>query len=199
MNFEQIKIFGTFISKDYSVDLLNLLLDYKSISSSEAASRIGLHIKTVQEFFEGMTEAGILEKEEVFEKKRPYFRYALKSRKFVFEFDFSTLQLDRKKNTSLSEMKIKEKRNSGLTFTAARDGDYLSSCSVMLGKGRDRKEKKINLTKSQGAFLYKLPFPDADPVKVNILIEEAGISKEYEQEIMNIVEYLNDLNAIELL
>ena len=71
MDFKQAAILGSFISKDYAEDLFRLLATYSSISVSEAASRLNLHIKTVQDFMEALFDLGILDREEVYEKKRP--------------------------------------------------------------------------------------------------------------------------------
>ena len=83
--FEKIRLFGSAISKDYAPDLLSLLYLYKDISASEAASRLGMHIRTIQEFFDTLHGAGIVQKQEVFESKRPYFRYRLLSNKINIE------------------------------------------------------------------------------------------------------------------
>ena len=56
MDFDKIKLVSGYIAKDYSKDLLRLLYLYKDVSASEAASRLGLHIRTVQEFFDAMVE-----------------------------------------------------------------------------------------------------------------------------------------------
>ena len=50
MDFKKAALLGTYISKDYAEDVFKLLVNYKSISASEAASRLNLHIKTAQDF-----------------------------------------------------------------------------------------------------------------------------------------------------
>ena len=55
---------GSCLSKEYAENLFRLLVTYESISASEAASRLGLHIKTVQDFLEALAEVEILGKEE---------------------------------------------------------------------------------------------------------------------------------------
>ena len=77
MDFRNAAKLGTYLSKDYAEDFFGLLVNYQDISASEAVSRLGLHIRTAQDFLEAMASLGILEKEEVYEKKRPYFRYSL--------------------------------------------------------------------------------------------------------------------------
>ena len=68
MNFKTAARLGAFISKDYAREFFALLLSYQDISASEAASRLGLHIRTAQEFLEGLTELDILSRQEVYEK-----------------------------------------------------------------------------------------------------------------------------------
>ena len=53
----KIALLGSLLSKKYARDLLRLLKVYQDISSSEAASRLNLHVQTVQEFLEGLVEA----------------------------------------------------------------------------------------------------------------------------------------------
>ena len=77
MEFKNAARLGALISKDYAEDFFRLLVNYQDISASEAASRLSLHIKTAQDFLDNLTELEITKKAEVFEKKRPYFRYTL--------------------------------------------------------------------------------------------------------------------------
>lgn len=70
----------------FSTFSLNKLM-YKTISTSEATSRLNLHIKTAQDFLEGLEALGIVSKEEVFKKKRPYFRYTLIEERIRIEID----------------------------------------------------------------------------------------------------------------
>ena len=91
MDFKQAALLGSYISKDYAEDLFRLLANYSSISASEAASRLNLHIKTVQDFMEAMYELGFLQREEVYEGKRPYFRYTLSSNHILMDLDLAPL------------------------------------------------------------------------------------------------------------
>ncbi len=75
MKFETAARLGAIISKDYAEDFFKLLVNYQDISASEAASRLSLHIRTAQDFLDSLTELELVKKTEVFEKKRPYYRY----------------------------------------------------------------------------------------------------------------------------
>ena len=59
MEFETAAKLGTLLSKSYAQPMFELLVTYRDISSSEAASRLNLHIRTVQDFLESLTELGI--------------------------------------------------------------------------------------------------------------------------------------------
>ena len=52
MKLEEASKFGTYISKSFTKDMFRLLMNYRDISASEAASRLGIHIQTVQDFLE---------------------------------------------------------------------------------------------------------------------------------------------------
>ncbi|MBT3207300.1 MAG: hypothetical protein HN704_03245 [Bacteroidetes bacterium] len=197
MNFKEAAILGSFISKEHAEPLFKLLVNYRNISSSEAASRLNLHIRTVQDFMEAMTIVGILEKEEVYEKKRPYFRYSLKRRKITMEIDLDTLF---EKNQLLNgfEKKIREKKNAGARFSLARNSQYFSSVAIWIGTGRQPKERKISLTIAQGNFLYNLPFPSAETQSIYDIIKKAEIDKEHASEILDIVELLVEYEVIEM-
>ena len=88
MTFKKIALICNYLSKDYAEAVFRLLLTHHNLSASEAASRLDLHIRTVQEFLEVMAEFDILNKEEVFERKRPYFRYSIKKKEINFSLDF---------------------------------------------------------------------------------------------------------------
>ena len=187
---------GTYISKDYAEDLFRLLTNYKDISASEAASRLDLHIKTAQEFMEAMASLDILEKEEVYEKKRPYFRYSLKKKRITMDIDLTSLIKKQGPEGDLNR-KIKEKKNTGVRFAAARDNRSISSVTIWIGKGRKRKERKISLTLPQGMFLYHLPFPTAGYLSIAQIMEKAQVDQSFTNEILDIVDLLEKYQVIE--
>ena len=196
MDFKKAAILGSYISKDYAESLFRLLVTYQSISASEAASRLDLHIKTVQDFLEAMSELGILTKEEVAEKKRPYFRYTLKTRKIKMEIDLSRLFGENQPQGRLSSL-IREKKDAGARFAVSRDNQYISNVYIWIGEGRERKERKINLSLPQGRFLFYLPFPSADFETVAAIMQKAGINGNHTSEIIDIVEALIEFGVIE--
>jgi DNA-binding Lrp family transcriptional regulator len=196
MDFKQAAILGSFISKEYAEDLFRLLATYSSISASEAASRLNLHIKTVQDFMEAMFELGILEREEVYEKKRPYYRYTLKLKKISMELDLSTLYPKENSDERTSIM-IREKKNAGVRFTTSRDNQYISNIAIWTGQGRDRTERKINLSIPQGRFLFHLPFPSAEFQSIGKIMQKADVDSSNISEVLDIVDALIGLGVIE--
>jgi predicted transcriptional regulator len=198
MDFKQAAILGQYLSKDYAESIFGLLVSYHNISASEAASRLSLHIRTVQGFLEAMYSLDILEKEEVYEKKRPYFRYRLKKMKISMEIDLNTLLSNQSANNELS-LKIRESKNSGAKFSTARNGPYFSNISIWIGEGREVKERKINLTVAQGTFLYNLPFPGAEFKSISEIMKLASINEQHVSEIIDIVKVLRDFKVIESL
>ncbi|QIA07068.1 HVO_A0114 family putative DNA-binding protein [Draconibacterium halophilum] len=198
MNFEDAARFGTYISKNYSKDIFRLLNNYRDISASEAASRLGMHIQTVQDFLEAMASLGIVSKKETIERKRPYFRYTLEKQKIAFEIDLLE-ELRNFGDRSLEQSKIREKRNAGVRFSLARNGQYFSNLAIWVGKGRERSEKKINLTTAQGKFLYNLPFPDGEHLSLEEIRVKAGVEPEHMPEIKDLVEDLIQYKVIEVI
>jgi predicted ArsR family transcriptional regulator len=198
MKFEEAARFGTYISKSFAKDIFRLLNNYRDISASEAASRLGMHIQTVQDFLEAMADLGILSKKEAVERKRPYYRYSLKTHKIAFEIDLLH-ELKPEKEDAWDEKKIREKKNAGVRFTLARNGQYFSNVAISIGKGRQRSEKKINLTTAQGKFLYNLPFPDGEHLTLEEIRVKAGVETEQMPEIKDLVEELVQNKVIELL
>jgi len=196
MDFKTAAIFGGYISKDHAEPLFRLLLNYQDISASEAASRLGLHIRTVQEFLEAMAGIGIIERKEVIEKKRPYNRYRLIKTRIDFSLDLSAV-LDISQPARQLNRKIRERKNAGARFTTARYDQWISNVVIWIGEGRERKERKINLTVPQGKFLFHLPFPNAAPMRITHIMEKAGINQEHASEIMDIVNLLEGYRVVE--
>jgi len=196
MDFMTISRISTLLSKTFAGDLFKLLVIYRDISASEAASRLDLHIKTAQDFLEELFSLDIVEKNEVYEKKRPYFRYSLKKKKLRFEVDFSVLYNSDKEESKLKQ-KIRERINSGAMFTTSGNNSLISSVTVFTGEGRKRKERKINLTLSQGKFFYHLPFPNAEFKTIKEIMKKADIEESLTSEIIDIVEVMKEFNVIE--
>jgi hypothetical protein len=197
MDFKTAAQLSSYVSKDYAEDFFKLLVNYQNISASEAASRLSLHIRTAQDFLDGLAGLEIVTKEEVHEKKRPYFRYTLNTNKIAIEVDLSSFEKENP-GEGLSRL-IREKQNSSSNFTIARSGDYFSAITIWEGEGREQKERKISLTTPQGKFLFHLPFPQSKPLTISEIIEKAQIDAEYSSEIQNIVDELDALGVIEFL
>ena len=197
MDFKQAAILGSCISKDYAEDLFALLAIYKNISASEAASRLNLHIKTVQDFLEDLYSLKIVEREEVYEGKRPYFRYNLMVRQVVMNVDLTHLFPEGNKDEDRLKLCIREKQNSGVRFTTSRSNDYISNIVIWTGEGRNREERKINLSIPQGKFLFHLPFPTAEPQAIGSLIMKAGLDGSNIPEIIDIVNVLAEFGVVE--
>jgi predicted transcriptional regulator len=191
---EEITQLCTYLSRPYALDALQLLVNYRDLAASELSSRLRLHIRTMQEFLEGLTSLGVLTKEEVYEKKRPYYRYQLAVEKIGFSFDLNAL----KQETQMDqEHKIRESQAGKAKFTVARSDSYISNVVIYKGEGRDRDEQKINLTMPQGKFLFHLPFPNAQFMGISEIMEKAGLTEEVLPEINDLVAVLIENGVIE--
>jgi ribosomal protein S25 len=187
MDFKTASQWGSIISKDYAENFLKLLVIYKDISASEAASRLNLHISTAQDFLEGLNALGIVVKKEAMEKKRPYFRYSLKKKSVTISIDFASLY-DKQAYQDRLKWRIREKKNSGALFKTFSKTDFISTVHFFAGKGRSRIERKISLTQNQGKFLHHLPFPTEPFLSVADIIEKAKIEGSSIPEILDIVD-----------
>ncbi len=188
---------SAYLSKDYSADFFKLLVNYQDISASEAASRLSLHIRTAQDFLDGLAALGIVNKTEVHEKKRPYFRYNLTTQKIKLEVDLNEFAKENP-GEGLARL-VREMKDVGANFSVARSGDYFSSVTIWEGDGRERKVHKISLTTPQGKFLFHLPFPQARPLTIADVMENAGVESDYSTEIQDIVDELARLGVIEII
>jgi predicted transcriptional regulator len=197
MEFEEVSKIANFLSRDYAADFLRLLVVYKTISASEAASLLEIHIKTAQDFLDGLVEIGILKKEQVFERKRPYFRYTLIKSKICIETDFSTLY-DITGEKEKLKWKIREKNKAPIVFTPAASGQKIASVTLITGEGRKRKERKISITETQGKFLFYLPFPTEPHLDISTILEKAGLEKTCIPEILDILELLKKNKLIDI-
>ena len=197
MDFREVSQISAFLAKNYAEDLFKLLVKYRDISASQAASRLELHVKTTQHFLEGLNALGIVEKKEVYEKKRPYFRYKLKKRKLTIDIDLSSLydpEVEKKK----LRHGIRERKDSGAILSTSGSGNSISTVTISTGKGRNLKERRIRLTSCQGKFLYHLPLPGADAMSITKIMEKSDIDVSCIPEILDIVEVLEEYGVIEI-
>ncbi len=196
MDFKTTSRLGAILAKEYAEDFFKLLVIYKDISASEAASRLNLHISTAQDFLEGLIAQDIVSKREVFEKKRPYFRYTLKKKKVTLSVDLKTLY-DNQAQQERLKWKIREKKDSGTIFKTFSKSNYISSVHFFIGQGRSRLENKITLTKNQGQFLFYLPFPTEPYLSVASIVKKAQIEESAIPEVLDIIDALLKHNVIE--
>jgi predicted transcriptional regulator len=197
MEYQKAAKIGTILAKDYAEDLFKLLVNYQDISASEAASRLNLHIRTAQDFLDSLAELEIVSKTEVFEKKRPYYRYSLAKKEITLEVDLS--QYEKEHSAEGMEQLIRERKENGANFAVSRSGDAFNSVTIWIGDGREREEQKISLTTPQGQFLFHLPFPGSRPLSIGKIMDKAGLEEGYITEIQDIVEELIRLHVIESL
>ena len=193
--YETAQHLAALIAKDYSREFFTLLVLYRDISASEAAARLGLHIKTAQDFLEGLEKAGIVQKREALEKKRPYYRYSLKEKTIRIQLNLDGLSDPENLSTRLT-WEIRERKNSGALFKEGR-GERISAVHVFQGKGRGRTERRFGLTESQGRFLFHLPFPTEPPQRVDDIFKKTGLDGGYLPEVLDIVDVLMDFRIIE--
>lgn len=197
MDFRTAAAIGACLARDYAEDVFDLLATYQDVSASEAASRLGLHVRTAQDFLEALAAVGIVARREVYEKKRPYFRYALTTTRLVIDLDLG--QIRRPHTADDLRRRIREKADSGTRFSVARSGDRISQVTSWTGEGRERKEHRISLTDPQGLFLYHLPFPRAEPLGIADILRRAGVSEDLAPEVLDLVDVLARHDAIEVL
>lgn len=195
MEFKKATKLAGLLAKGYAENFLKLLVNYKDISASEAASRLNLHINTAKEFLDGLEPFGIVSKKEVYEKKRPYFRYTLEVSEISVNIDLAD---SGKENGDVSlAWEIKESKNPDARFSVGKNNKCISNVVIWSGKGREKRERKISLTTPQGQFLYHLPFPDADFLSISEIMDRSGVDKSYLPEIHDIVELLERYDVIE--
>jgi len=197
-DFQKAARLGACLSKDYAQDLFRLMVNYRDISASEAASRLNIHIRTAQDFLETLAELGILDKQEVYERKRPYFRYTLKQAKISLEVNLESLFSNRGGDIQLDRA-IRERKSGGAKFSTARDGQQIASVTTWSGRGRDRQERKISLTTAQGQFLYHLPFPTAAYLTIAEIMKKAGVNNKNKGEIIDLVGVLEEHGVVEIM
>lgn len=198
MDFKRAAKLGSLISKPYAEDFFELLVNYQDISASEAASRLDLHIRTAQDFLDALESLDVVSKLEVSEGKRPYFRYTLQKYKISLEIDLAAYS-HKKDILGIQKQKIREKKKADARFSLARDNNSISNVSIWMGDGRQRKERRINLTTYQGKFLYNLPFPTADHLSVSEIMKKSELEDTHLPEIIDIIELLYRYNVIEIL
>lgn len=185
---------SSLLAKNYAQEIFTLLVNYQDISASEVAARLDLHIKTAQDFLDGLAELGIVEKTEVIEKVRPYFRYNLAVRRIAIDIDLETIKVMPAED--YLSIKIREAENSGARYSMGRSEEAFSSVIIWSGTGRERSERRLKLTTAQGRFLYHLPFPKAEPLTIAEIMHKAGLEPAAANEILDIVQLLQGYGVI---
>lgn len=195
-DFESAQHLAALVAKDYAREFLRLLVVYHDISASEAAARLGIHVKTAQDFLEGLEQAGVLSKHEAAEKKRPYFRYTLEEPLIRINIDLKALY-DAGLESRDQRRRIRERKDSGALFKEGRGG-RITAVHVYEGEGRARVERRLGLTETQGRFLYYLPFPTEDPQRVTGICRKAKIPTDSLPEILDLVRVLVKHGVLEI-
>ncbi len=195
-DFKTAAILGACLAREYAPGVFRLLAAYRSLSASEAAARLELHVQTAQDFLEALAGLGIVVKEEVYEGKRPYFRYSLQTLRLRLEIDLAVTFAPPPDRTAAWGL-IRERKNSGARFSAGRDKASIRSVAVWAGDRRSGRERKISLNEPQGHFLFHLPFPTAEPAGVDAIMKQAGVETAAEDEVFDLLDWLEEHGVIE--
>jgi len=198
IDFQSVSRLATLISRSFAEDFFRLLTVYEDISASESASLLDLHIKTAQDFLEGLVAEGIAEKKEVSQGKRPHYRYKLINTEINLKLNLNQF-LEKTSLVEYKYLKIREKRNSRTIFTTGSGTDMISSITLITGEGRKKKERKINITDRQGKFLFYLPFPTSKHEEIKHIYKKSGLDRKFMPEILDLVDILLDFKVIEAL
>lgn len=209
-DFETAAALGALLARDYSRSMLELLVTYRDLAASEAASRLNLHIRTAQDYLDALADLGVATKTEVREGKRPYFRYGLAERELSVRVDLDELTSRSAASDGL-ERRIRERAGSGADFAPARGANRIASVSYWdadgagkpdrgngAGRGsRVRRQRRLRLTEAQGAFLYHLPFPGADARSISEILRQAGVDEAQAPEIEDVLGVLVEAGVVE--
>ncbi len=196
MDYKSASRLATLISRSFAEEFFRLLMVYADISASESASLLDLHIKTAQDFLEGLTAERIIERKEVSQGKRPHYRYKLKDPKINIHINLHDI-LDKTNDRKYLNLEIRERKNNRAVFTISAGSDMISSITLITGEGRKKKERKINITDRQGRFLFYLPFPNSKHEKIQSIYEKSRLDRKYLPEIIDIIDVLIGFKVIE--
>ena len=135
-------------------------------------------------------------REEVYERKRPYCRYTLKTPRITLNLDLAAMA--QSQAGGAASRKIRECKDADARFSTARNESYISHVAIWTGDGRQREERKISLTQPQGLLLYHLPFPTAEALSIADIMKKAGLDESLLPEILDIVEVLENYGVIDV-
>lgn len=197
MDFETVRLTATLLSKPFAHDFMAIIAAYQSVSAAQVASRLGLHIKTAQDFLEQWHQLGYLQRQLVQEGKRPFYRYQLQKNQIEIRFDWQTIAAT-DTDEALLDCPLRERKNVDVQFTVAGNKQSIAAITIFSGNGRARTEQRWNLTAAQGQFVFHLPFPTAPMLNSRAILTAGGIGKEYYGEILDLVRQLKHFKVIEL-
>lgn len=188
MNFtyNEIKKLSLYLSRDYSDQIFHILLTYETVSASELASQLDLHIKTVQDFLEALADLKLLEAEKVVRHKRPYFRYKLIQDSINLNIDLS--QVQEKSKLEFEDMTLRMTKLPTVMLNTVKDS--AESVTLFLKKNRRMHQKKIKFTPIQGKFLKTVPAHNSSAALFTDLLKKAEIEEKHLDEIKEIVQIL---------
>ena len=185
------------LSRSFGEDLFRLLALYTDISASEAASRLTLHIKTVQDALEDLHDLGICERREAQEGRRPYFSYRLVTREVRISVNLRALK-DEGPIREAMRWRIREKSGTGVVFTSSRKETVVAAVAMFSGSGREREVRTLQLTETQGRVLYHLPLPAEAPMSVRDIIRKAGLRVSHQTEIADMLLILHEQHVLDV-
>jgi predicted transcriptional regulator len=146
------------------IEVVHFLKNNPGSNSSFIASKLGLHILTVQRILDELARGGFVDTEEKRGVGRPSTIYTYKGGSFKVDLDKLLSQYEYRSSF------VREKGSSDTRYSYDVDKEIINA--IIIGGRRGR---KIKLDQKMGKFLWCVPPPDSEGESVESIAKEASV------------------------
>ena len=186
------------LSREQTSRILIHLLRKPNSTASETAASLGIHIATAQKYLEGLESFGIVKSRERQSKPRTAKEYSLIGTKISIEFDIEKMAAEAEKESeepALSEIMLREKSRSDVAYEWDDEGKRITAVMFFKKGLRRRMEKKVNLSKEEGRFLWHVPFQSEEFRSAGEVMKMAELNMDG-RKVVEMVERFEELGIV---
>ncbi|OQX22062.1 MAG: hypothetical protein BWK75_01740 [Candidatus Altiarchaeales archaeon A3] len=202
MNKEQFQRGAFVLSKEHCIDVVEILYLNGWLTATEIAEDLKIHIATAVKYLTELHEIGIAEKRTREGKYKDALEYRLINSEINLTLNFEQIIAEESKGVieKAGIIKVKEKVRDDVHYEWDDEKQKILKINIIGAGIRRGIQESIELSTSEGKFLWHTPYPSEEGLSVEQICENAGIKNPVEiKKMLKFVDVLKEKGVIEIL
>ncbi|ODS35289.1 MAG: hypothetical protein A7316_04170 [Candidatus Altiarchaeales archaeon WOR_SM1_86-2] len=201
MNKEQFRRAAFVLGKDHCMEVVETLYIREWSTATEIAEELKIHTATAVKYLSELHEIGIVEKRVREGKYKDAFEYRLIEAEINLTLNFEEIIEEESEGVieKARSIRVKERVRDDVNYEWDDEKQKILKINIVGAGLRRGVRESIELSDTEGRFLWNMPYPSEDYISVEQICEKSGIKNPVEmKKILDLVRILKEKNIIEL-